>query len=165
MSDSHQKLFEGYEKGPDQKWTIPNDDQSGVYRFILAAARRARQLQNGQRPLINTTLRKSTKIAMEEIRTGAVAVEIIPEGQPWPPQAAFDGTDSAGTGALPGADALGPLPESLETAHAEPDARRDMPHRSSAMRAARAEPDAGVDARSDPSESEEGTEKPISVAF
>ncbi len=87
MSDSHQKLFEGYEKGPDQKWTIPNDNQSGVYRFILAAARRARQLQNGQRPLINTTLRKPTKIAMEEIRTGAVAVEIIPEDQPWPPAA------------------------------------------------------------------------------
>ena len=109
MSDSHQKLFEGYEKGPDQKWTIPNDEESGVYRFILAAARRARQLQSGQRPLINTTLRKPTKIAMEEIRTGAVAVEIIPEGQPWPPQTTYDGAPDAA------ADAFGPLPESLDT--------------------------------------------------
>ena len=121
MSDSHQKLFEGYEKGPDQKWTIPDDDQSGVYRFILAAARRARQLQNGQRPLINTTLRKPTKIAMEEIRTGAVAVEIIPEGQSWPPQPAFDGADSASADAFPGADALGPLPASLEATAPEQD--------------------------------------------
>jgi DNA-directed RNA polymerase subunit omega len=114
MSDSHQKLFEGYEKGPDQKWTIPNDNDSGVYRFILAAARRARQLQNGQRPLINTTLRKPTKIAMEEIRIGAVAVEIIPEGQPESPPATFDGADSASTDAFPGADAFGPVPESLD---------------------------------------------------
>ena len=163
MSDSHQKLFEGYEKGPDQKWTIPNDNQSGVYRFILAAARRARQLQNGQRPLINTTLRKPTKIAMEEIRSGAVAVEIIPEDQPSPPQATFDDIDSADTGALPGADALGPLPESLEAAPAKqdsdewPDARRS--HLPARPRSAE------VDAKSDPSESEEGTEKPVSVAF
>ena len=135
MSDSHQKLFEGYEKGPDQKWTIPNDDQSGVYRFILAAARRARQLQNGQRPLINTTLRKSTKIAMEEIRTGAVAVEIVPEGQPWPPQPTVDGGDG------PGADALGPLPEGLD--------------------AVPAEQDSGADAWSDPLKSEESAEMPV----
>ena len=135
MSDSHQKLFEGYEKGPDQKWTIPNDDQSGVYRFILAAARRARQLQSGQRPLINTTLRKPTKIAMEEIRTGAVAVEIVPEGQPWPPQPAVDGGDGVG------ADALGPLPEGLD--------------------AVPAEQDADADAWSDPLKSEEGAEMPV----
>ena len=45
MSNSQQKLFEGYEKGPDQKWTIPSDGEGGVYRFILAAARRARQLR------------------------------------------------------------------------------------------------------------------------
>ena len=112
MSNSQQKLFEGYEKGPDQKWTIPSDGEGGVYRFILAAARRARQLQSGQRPLINTTLRKSTKIAMEEIRTGAVAVEIVPEGEAWPPQPAYG--DTAG----PEVDALGPLPEIAETAAA-----------------------------------------------
>ncbi len=163
MSDSHQKLFEGYEKGPDQKWTIPNDNQSGVYRFILAAARRARQLQNGQRPLINTTLRKPTKIAMEEIRSGAVAVEIIPEDQPSAPQATFADTDSADMGALPGADALGPLPESLEAAPAEQDSDEwpDAPssHLPAGPRSAE------VDAKSDPSESEEGAEKPISVAF
>ena len=119
MSESHQKLFDGYEKGPDQKWTIPNDDEGGVYRFILAAARRARQLQSGQRPLINTTLRKPTKIAMEEIRTGAVGVEIIPEGQPWPPQATHEGLSGAA------ADALGPLPEGFDAVAPEESAGAD----------------------------------------
>jgi len=34
-------------------------------------------LQAGARPLISTTSRKPTKIAMEEIRTGEVAVEFV----------------------------------------------------------------------------------------
>lgn len=85
MSDQDQKVFGKYEKPPDQVWTIPNDDERGVYRFVLAAARRARQLQAGARPLISTTSRKSTKIAMEEVREGKVEVQIIPEDQPWPP--------------------------------------------------------------------------------
>ncbi len=76
-----------YVKPPDQAWFIPSDEEQGVYRFILAAARRARQLQGGARPLISTTSRKSTKIAMEEVRSEAVAVEIVPEGEPWPPPA------------------------------------------------------------------------------
>lgn len=85
MSNEEQEVFGDYEKPPDQVWTIPNDEEQGVYRFILAAARRARQLQSGARPSINTASRKPTKIAMEEVRSGAVDVEIIPEDQPWPP--------------------------------------------------------------------------------
>ena len=84
MSDQEQKVFGDYEKPADQVWTIPEDEERGVYRFILAAARRARQLQGGARPSITTTSRKPTKIAMEEIREGNVKVEIIPEDQPWP---------------------------------------------------------------------------------
>ena len=34
-------------KPPDQPFFIPNDPDQGVYRFILAAAKRARQLQAG----------------------------------------------------------------------------------------------------------------------
>ena len=86
MSEKDQDVFSGYEKPPNQIWTIPNDQERGVYRFILAAARRARQLQQGARPLIQTSSRKSTKIAMQEVRTGAVEVNIIPEGEPWPPK-------------------------------------------------------------------------------
>ena len=159
MSDSHQKLFEGYEKGPDQKWTIPNDEDSGVYRFILAAARRARQLQSGQRPLINTTLRKPTKIAMEEIRTGAVAVEIIPEGQPWPPQPAIDGGEGVG------ADALDPLLGSLDAVPTEQDAASNAwsdPHGLGVPgRRTTPELDTDLGGSSERLESEAGAEMPV----
>ena len=68
---------ESPEKPPDQRWFIPNDEEQSVYRFIIAASRRARQLQAGARPVIATTSRKPTKIGMEEIRSAEVAVEII----------------------------------------------------------------------------------------
>lgn len=71
---------------PNNPWFIPNDDEASVYRFILAAARRARQLQSGARPSISTTSRKSTKIAMEEIRQGAVDVEITEYVEPEVPE-------------------------------------------------------------------------------
>jgi DNA-directed RNA polymerase subunit omega len=66
-------------KPPDMPFYIPNDEDQSVYRFILTAARRARQLQAGARPMISTTSRKPTRIAMEEIRQGAVQVEILPD--------------------------------------------------------------------------------------
>ena len=66
-------------KPPDMPYFIPNDEERGVYRFILASAKRARQLQSGARPMISTTSRKPTRIAMEEIRQGAVQVEILPD--------------------------------------------------------------------------------------
>ena len=69
-------------KPPDQPWFVPNDEEQSVYRFIIAAAKRARQLQAGARPLISTTSRKPTKIAMEEIRQGEVAVEFTPQSEP-----------------------------------------------------------------------------------
>lgn len=63
-------------------WVIPGDKEKSVYRFIIAAAKRARQLQAGARPLISTTYRKPSKIAMEEIRGGEVAVEVSPQDEP-----------------------------------------------------------------------------------
>jgi DNA-directed RNA polymerase subunit omega len=48
------------------------------FRFILIAAKRARQLQGGAKALIHTTSRKPTRIAQEEIRAGAVEWELIP---------------------------------------------------------------------------------------
>ena len=69
-------------KPPDQPWFIPADDEQSVYRFIIAASKRARQLQAGARPLISTTSRKPTKIGMEEIHQGNVAVELNPADEP-----------------------------------------------------------------------------------
>ncbi len=68
-----------YTKPPDMPFFIPNDEEQGVHRFILAAARRARQLQGGARPTISTSSRKPTKIAIEEIRSGSIAVELLPD--------------------------------------------------------------------------------------
>jgi DNA-directed RNA polymerase subunit omega len=42
------------------------------YRYVLVAARRARQLLSGARPTIDTGTRKPCKIAMEEIKAGKV---------------------------------------------------------------------------------------------
>ena len=46
------------------------------YRYILVAARRARQLQSGARPLVETITRKPCKIAREEIRAGKIKYSI-----------------------------------------------------------------------------------------
>jgi DNA-directed RNA polymerase subunit omega len=42
------------------------------YRYILVAARRARQLQGGARPMVDTVARKPCKIAQQEIEAGKV---------------------------------------------------------------------------------------------
>jgi DNA-directed RNA polymerase subunit omega len=56
--------------------SIPDDPDQSTYRFIIVAAKRARQLQGGQRPVLPTSSKKSTVIAMEEARRGLVKYEI-----------------------------------------------------------------------------------------
>lgn len=67
---------------PDNKTTpnnivasIPDDPDQSTYRFIIVAAKRARQLQGGARPFLPTTSKKSTITAMEEVRRGLVKYE------------------------------------------------------------------------------------------
>jgi DNA-directed RNA polymerase subunit omega len=48
------------------------------YRYILVAARRARQLQGGAPPVIDSGSRKPCRIAQDEIRAGKVKW-LIPE--------------------------------------------------------------------------------------
>ena len=48
------------------------------YRYILVAARRARQLQGGAPPVIDTGSRKPGRIAQDEIKAGKVKW-LIPE--------------------------------------------------------------------------------------
>jgi DNA-directed RNA polymerase subunit omega len=54
---------------------IPGDAEASVYRFIIVAAKRARQLQNGARSFLPTTSKKPTIMAMEEVRRGLVQYE------------------------------------------------------------------------------------------
>jgi DNA-directed RNA polymerase subunit omega len=53
-------------------YSIPEDESASTYRYIIVAAKRARQLQNGQRSVLPAANRKPTTLAMEETRRGLV---------------------------------------------------------------------------------------------
>ena len=56
--------------------SIPDDPDQSTYRFIIVAAKRARQLQGGQRSVLpSSSVKKPTVIAMEEARRGLVKYE------------------------------------------------------------------------------------------
>lgn len=55
--------------------SIPDDSESSTYRYIIVAAKRARQLQSGARSFLPTTSRKATVTALEEVRRGLVQYE------------------------------------------------------------------------------------------
>ncbi|MGH9630420.1 MAG: DNA-directed RNA polymerase subunit omega [Bryobacteraceae bacterium] len=56
-------------------YAIPDDFEQSTYRFIIVAAKRARQLQNGARSFLPSTSKKPTVAAMEEVRRGLVKYE------------------------------------------------------------------------------------------
>jgi DNA-directed RNA polymerase subunit omega len=64
------------------------------YRYILVAARRARQLQSGAPPVIETGSRKPCRIAQDEIKAGKVKW-MIPEVPKSPADAAAETLDKA----------------------------------------------------------------------
>jgi DNA-directed RNA polymerase subunit omega len=47
------------------------------FRFILIAAKRARQLQAGAKPLVQTQTKKLTKVAQMEVEAGLVPYEVL----------------------------------------------------------------------------------------
>jgi DNA-directed RNA polymerase subunit omega len=51
------------------------------YRFVLVAARRARQLSSGAPALVNTNARKPCKIAQEELEAGKIQFTIESKAQ------------------------------------------------------------------------------------
>lgn len=55
---------------------IPLDKIEYKFAFVLAAAKRARQLQAGARPLVQTSAHKVTRIAMQEVDHGAVPYDL-----------------------------------------------------------------------------------------
>ena len=56
-------------------YAIPDDPEESMYRFIIVAAKRARQLQMGARSFLPTTSKKPTVTSMEEVRRGLVKYE------------------------------------------------------------------------------------------
>lgn len=57
---------------------IPLDKVDSKFAFVLAAAKRARQLQAGAKTLIPTTAHKFTRMAMEEVLAGVVPFSLPP---------------------------------------------------------------------------------------
>lgn len=56
----------------DDHICIPDDPEGSIYRFIIVAAKRARQLQSGNRQKIQHPSKKVTRIAIDETRRGLV---------------------------------------------------------------------------------------------
>ena len=46
------------------------------FRLILVAAKRARQLQSGARPLVQTPSKRATRIAQAEVQAGLVPFRV-----------------------------------------------------------------------------------------
>ncbi len=66
-------------------YSIPDDVDASTYRFIIVAAKRARQLQGGQRSVLPATNKKHTTMAMEEVRRGLVPYVDLTKEEPLPP--------------------------------------------------------------------------------
>ena len=49
------------------------------FRMILVAAKRARQLQAGAKPLLQTNSKKPTRVAQQEVSSGLIPLEIQEE--------------------------------------------------------------------------------------
>jgi DNA-directed RNA polymerase subunit omega len=50
----------------------PDNGLDRNFRYVVMAARRARQLQNGSQPLIDSRSNKACRVAQEEIAAGKV---------------------------------------------------------------------------------------------
>ena len=55
--------------------TLPQNMDS-KFRFILVAAKRARQLQAGGRALVQTNSKKLTRVAQQEVEAGLVPFDM-----------------------------------------------------------------------------------------
>jgi DNA-directed RNA polymerase subunit omega len=75
--------FAAETRPPETPHTIPEDPEQSIYRFIIVAAKRARQLQSGAKPKVPVLARKMTRVAVEETRRGFVPM-IDPEHAPPP---------------------------------------------------------------------------------
>ena len=68
-------------------YSIPDDVDASTYRFIIVSAKRARQLQNGQRSVLPATNKKPTTLAMEEVTARLVPYTDLAKKKPLLPVA------------------------------------------------------------------------------
>jgi DNA-directed RNA polymerase subunit omega len=62
----------------------PEHSIDSYFRYVVMAARRARQLQNGSQPLVDSRSNKACRVAQEEIAAGKVkaAAQRLPVIEP-----------------------------------------------------------------------------------
>jgi DNA-directed RNA polymerase omega subunit len=58
----------------EESWTTEIDSK---YRLVLLAAKRSKQLQRGAKPRIYAAAKKTTRVALEEVRRGLVRYQPI----------------------------------------------------------------------------------------
>lgn len=73
---------------------IPLDKIDRMFAYVLASAKRARQLQGGAKPLLETGAHKFTRTAMQEVIAGLVPFDLPPLGD----EEAEDGKAKKGKG-------------------------------------------------------------------
>ena len=61
-----------------QQLILPKEVDS-KFRFITVASQRAKQLQNGAKPRVDTRSRKPTRVAIEEALANAISWEVKDE--------------------------------------------------------------------------------------
>lgn len=71
----------------------PTKEFDSKYRYILVAARRARQLQSGASALVSSSSQKACRIARDEISAGKVQY-VVPEAETTSPAPAESAENS-----------------------------------------------------------------------
>ena len=69
------------------------DEYDSKFRFILVAAERAKQLQNGYPPMIDEKSPKPAHIAIQEAQQGLITWEILEEADEDALEAEYDGRE------------------------------------------------------------------------
>jgi DNA-directed RNA polymerase omega subunit len=59
----------------------PEQGLDSHFRYVVMAARRARQLQNGSQPLVDSLSNKACRVAQEEIAAGKVTAAAQPRAR------------------------------------------------------------------------------------
>lgn len=62
-----------------EKWTNKIDSK---YRLVLLAAKRSKQIQKGARPRVQTTAKKPTRVALEEVQRGLITYQQVTKEPP-----------------------------------------------------------------------------------
>jgi DNA-directed RNA polymerase subunit omega len=60
----------------------PEHGLDSNFRYVVMAARRARQIQNGSQPLVDSRSTKACRVAQEEIIAGKVTAAAYPQHEP-----------------------------------------------------------------------------------